>query len=88
MRRTEFFLFARAPISTNDAYTMICALLNWRLPIDKQVSCDLNGVVDFCDIAPFIDILSSGVFLDQADCNQDGVVDFFDIAPFIDILAM
>ena len=46
-----------------------------------------DGVVDFFDIAPFIAVLESGNFLEQADCNQDDVVNFFDIAPFIAILA-
>ena len=49
--------------------------------------CDLNGVVNFSDIAPFIMILQSGSFLKQADCNQDDVVDFSDIPAFIAILA-
>ena len=49
--------------------------------------CNLNGVVDFSDIAPFIQILASDGFLGQADINQDDVVDFSDIAPFIVILS-
>ena len=49
--------------------------------------CDMNGVVDFFDISPFINILSADTFLAEADCNQDGVVDFFDISPFIAILS-
>ena len=49
--------------------------------------CDLNGTVNFFDIQPFIDVLSSNTFLPQADCNEDGVVDFFDIQAFIDILS-
>ena len=48
--------------------------------------CNIDGVVDFMDIAPFIEILSSGSFLDEADCNQDGEVNFLDIGPFISIL--
>ena len=47
---------------------------------------DMNGVVDFSDIAPFIGILQSGTFLEEADCNQDGVVTFADIPAFIGIL--
>jgi hypothetical protein len=47
---------------------------------------DLNGTVDFLDIAPFIAILSSGSFQAEADCDLSGVVDFLDIAPFISIL--
>jgi|GEM_PF-1030790 len=49
--------------------------------------CNLDGVVNFLDIAPFIAILSAGDFLAEADVNEDGTVDFLDIAPFISILA-
>ena len=48
--------------------------------------CNLDGVVDFSDIPPFVVILPSGAFLEQADCNQDTVVDFSDIGMFIAIL--
>ena len=48
--------------------------------------CNQDGVVDFLDINPFIEILTNGSFLQQADCNQDGEVDFLDIVPFVDIL--
>ena len=48
---------------------------------------DGNGAVDFDDIGPFITILSTDAFLDQADTNRDEKVDFSDIAPFINILA-
>lgn len=50
---------------------------------------DANGdmVVDFFDIAPFITLLTTGNFLDQADINRDGLVNFLDIAPFIGILS-
>ena len=49
---------------------------------------DINQdtVVDFSDIAPFIEILTSSTFLEEADCDQDGVVTFFDISRFIEIL--
>ena len=46
-----------------------------------------DGVVDFFDIAPLIDVLSSVSFQAEADIDQNGVVNFFDIQPFIDILA-
>ena len=45
-----------------------------------------DGVVNFGDIDPFIDVLASGGFLEQADTNQDGVVDFSDIPALIAIL--
>ena len=48
---------------------------------------DLDGDVDFFDIQPFIDVLSTGGDQPEADCNCDGSVDFFDIQFFIDILA-
>ena len=47
---------------------------------------DQDGEVTFSDIAPFIQILSSGSFLEEADCNQDGEVTFADIPFFIAIL--
>ena len=49
--------------------------------------CDLNGVVNFLDISPFISELASNSFFEQADCNEDGVVDFLDISAFIAILS-
>ena len=48
---------------------------------------NVDGVVDFLDVSPFIALLSSGGYLDQADVNQDGSVDFLDIPSFIGILA-
>ena len=49
---------------------------------------NLDGIVNFLDISPFISILSGGTgFLAEADINQDGTVNFLDIAPFIGILS-
>ena len=48
---------------------------------------NMDGVVDFFDIAPFIELLSSQTFQAEADIDGNGVVDFFDIQPFIDILS-
>ncbi|MDB2687512.1 right-handed parallel beta-helix repeat-containing protein [Mariniblastus sp.] len=48
---------------------------------------NLDGMVDFDDISPFITILASDTFLDQADTNRDGIIDFDDISPFITLLA-
>ena len=47
---------------------------------------DRNGVVDFLDIVPFIDVVTGGVLQAEADTDQNGVVDFLDIVPFIDII--
>lgn len=46
-----------------------------------------DGFTNFLDINPFIAILATASFLNEADCNQDGVVDFLDINPFIALLA-
>ena len=51
---------------------------------------NLDGAVDFFDIQPFIDVLSSGGTPEEetaADVDCNGMVDFFDIQPFIDALA-
>ena len=48
---------------------------------------DLNGSVEFLDINPFIDVLSSNGFQCEADIDEDGMVTFLDIQPFITILA-
>ena len=48
---------------------------------------NLDGVVDFFDIQPLIDLLSNQTFQFEGDIDGDGDVDFFDIQPFIDILA-
>jgi len=47
----------------------------------------VDGVVDFLDIAPFITLLSTGVFQAEADVDESGQVDFLDISPFIVILS-
>ena len=46
-----------------------------------------DGLVDFSDIGPFISILASDGFSEEADADQDGVVSFFDISLFISLLA-
>lgn len=46
-----------------------------------------EGVVNFLDIAEFIEVLQYQEFVIEADCNQDGLVDFQDIPLFIQILS-
>ena len=48
---------------------------------------NLDGDVNFLDISPFISLLSSTSFLDEADVNRDGDVNFLDISPFISLLS-
>ena len=47
---------------------------------------DMNGSVNFLDIAPFIDLLAFGEFKAEADTNLDQMVTFLDIAGFVQIL--
>lgn len=47
---------------------------------------NLDGAVDLLDIAPFVSILTSSGFQDEADINQDGNVDLLDVAPLVDLL--
>ena len=57
---------------------------------DGHGDVNLDGIVNFLDIAPFINVLSSGgspAAESQADCNGDGITNFLDISPFILVLA-
>ena len=47
---------------------------------------NLDGVVNFLDISPFINFIFYG-YQTESDINEDGIVDFFDIAPFIRLLS-
>ncbi|MDB2687301.1 aryl-sulfate sulfotransferase [Mariniblastus sp.] len=60
------------------------------LPFNTPLKGDVNldDVVNFDDISPFIIILAAGGFQAEADTNGDGEVDFSDIAPFIRILSL
>ena len=47
-----------------------------------------DGVVNFLDIAPFINLLANpNVFQEEGDLNEDSVINFLDISPFIQVLA-
>ena len=72
----------------------------WNIPADSAVliitsatspvllgDANCDGEVNFDDIAPFIELLSSGNFKVQADTNLDGEISFLDISPFISILS-
>ena len=45
-----------------------------------------DGVVNLLDVAPFVELLTSGRFLPAADVNGDGIVDLLDVQPFVDLL--
>jgi hypothetical protein len=44
---------------------------------------NLDGIVNFLDVAPFITVLTANTYQLEADVNQDGVVNFLDISFFI-----
>ena len=48
---------------------------------------NLDGTVDFLDIAPFITVLASQDFQLEADIDGNGAVSFLDISPFIVLLS-
>ena len=55
-------------------------------PLPILGDADLDGTVTFADIPAFIEVLTSGIFLEEADCNADCEVNFDDIPAFIEIL--
>ena len=50
-----------------------------------DVNCD--GEVSLLDVAPFVDAISKGTFIDKADINQDGFVNLLDVDPFVALLS-
>ena len=90
---TAFLEFSHAigPINDDDllAGTVLIDSVNLgaELPGGLLGDVNLDGVVDFFDIAPFIALLSAAEFQTEADIDMDVDVDFFDIAPFIAILS-
>ncbi|MEM9409627.1 MAG: hypothetical protein AAGA30_00845 [Planctomycetota bacterium] len=46
-----------------------------------DVNCD--GSVDLLDVAPFVDLITSGGFSAKADFTGDGMVTLLDVAPFV-----
>ena len=47
---------------------------------------NLDGIVNFLDIAPFVSVLTATGFQAEADIDQSGEVNFLDISPFVEIL--
>ena len=70
--------------NSGDQYFLVTSLV----PSDVLLGdTNLDGVVNFLDIVPFIRLLSTGEFQAEADIDQNGEVNFLDIVPFIRILA-
>ena len=56
-------------------------------PLTLLGDVNLDGSVNFLDIAPFIAVLANEGFQAEADIDQTGVVNFLDIARFIELLS-
>lgn len=65
----------------NGRVTLVTVATETRALLKGDVNID--GVIDFFDVSPFIVILSSGGFQAEADVSCDEIVDFFDISPFV-----
>ena len=58
----------------------------WRLTGEVATlpgDVNLDGDVNLLDVAPFVDLVSTGMFQQEADMNQDGFVNLLDVAPFV-----
>ncbi len=87
------FAFSSLTIGTyvltqqGDADVGNVSLIVMAAPAPLKGDVNLDGIVSFLDINPFILLLSTNGFQAEADCDCDGDLDFLDIQPFIDILA-
>ena len=50
-----------------------------------DVNCD--GDINLLDVAPFVDLISSGDFDPKGDINRDGFVNLLDVTPFVALLS-
>ena len=55
---------------------------------DSLLKGDVNGdgAVDLLDVGPFVEALTSGVFVAAADVDCNGVVNLLDVNPFVSLL--
>lgn len=62
---------------------------NLSITVSSQIVGDINcdGEVNLLDVAPFVELITTGGFLDKADVNEDGVVDLLDVSPFVALLS-
>ena len=52
----------------------------------EEVLCgdiNLDGIVNLLDVAPFVNLITTGTFQAEGDTNGDGVVDLLDVAGFV-----
>jgi hypothetical protein len=85
--RINFWLFQGQPPTNGLDHELILDSFQFTSASNSVLlGVNQDGVVDFSDIPPFIDILVNSNYLREADCNLDGIVTFADIAPFVVIL--
>ena len=70
------------------AYTLTNAHVSAFFSADINAG-DVNkdGVVNLLDVEPFVELLSTGGFQEEADINMDGSVNLLDVEPFVAILS-
>ncbi len=71
------------------ANNFICLLDNVVLIGDAPFllgDVNLDGIVSLLDVSPFVNAITSGCYIENADMNQDGVVSLLDVALFVDAL--
>lgn len=75
-------------ISTGGGFALIGGF--WAATTNQMIILgDVNGdgVVNLLDVAPFVDAVSSGLYIPEADINQDGVINLLDVGPFVELLS-
>ena len=79
----NFDTLLRTSFDSTTGYTTFTVITATGPPPITRGDVNLDGVVNFLDISPFIRALTMGKFQAQADLNDDGIVNFLDISPFI-----
>ena len=70
----------------NGAHGFRTFVVGAEVPAIIAGDCNEDGVVNFFDITPFIEILTAGDYLQQADIDGSGEVTFLDVGEFVVIL--
>ena len=82
----NFDTLLRTSFDDTTGFTTFTVITATGPPPITRGDVNLDGVVNFLDISPFITVLTMGnmgEFQAQADLNDDGIVNFLDISPFI-----
>lgn len=75
-------IFAPKKRPPNDVTLRLASLIPDVFPGDVNE----DGMVNLLDVAPFVDLLTTGTYMLQADINCDGSVDLLDVEPFVELL--